>query len=401
LAGLRPVSSELQQQLHQSVLDLERAKADFQQQLQERQRAETELCEQLDAAKAAGELSAIDLKEKVGRCGLLEEALTGVRQVRDDLLQQQRRNEADLERVRTELQQLSQERQQVEAELCEQLDAAKAAADQNANALKDKAGRCARLEEELAGLRQVREELDRERQRGAADLERAEADLQLQSLERQQVERELRQQLDTASAEAEQSVIALKESESRCARLEEDLRKLRQTRDEFQLQHGQSATELQRAKAELQRETEARLRLEFQNRALAEEKEALNQELSLLRESQSARTVKPITKQSPAGESTEAAAQGNSAPEPTGNQSFRLTAPKAAEVLLAGDFTDWKKRAIPMHKDNDGRWTASVKLAPGTYNYLFIVDNQWRSDPESTLQVANQFGGLNSVRKVV
>ena len=70
--------------------------------------------------------------------------------------------------------------------------------------------------------------------------------------------------------------------------------------------------------------------------------------------------------------------QASANPEADKSQTFRLTAPAATEVLLAGDFTRWKEGAIPMRKREDGEWTASVKLPPGTYNYLFIVDHEWR-----------------------
>jgi 1,4-alpha-glucan branching enzyme len=82
------------------------------------------------------------------------------------------------------------------------------------------------------------------------------------------------------------------------------------------------------------------------------------------------------------------------------NQTFRFKAPTAKKVLLAGDFTDWQKRAIPMQKGNDGVWTATIGLAPGSHHYLFIVDGQWRDDPECPLRVPNPHGGQNMVRKV-
>jgi 1,4-alpha-glucan branching enzyme len=81
-------------------------------------------------------------------------------------------------------------------------------------------------------------------------------------------------------------------------------------------------------------------------------------------------------------------------------QKFRLTDPVAAEVLLVGDFTDWQKRPIAMEKGVDGTWTATVKLPPGTYSYLFIVDGQWCADPTCSQRVPNPFGSYNMVRQV-
>ena len=78
---------------------------------------------------------------------------------------------------------------------------------------------------------------------------------------------------------------------------------------------------------------------------------------------------------------------------------FRFTAPDALSVLLVGDFTRWQQEPIPMHKDQDGVWTASVDLPPGKHTYRFIVDSEWRDDPECALRVPNPFGGEDMVRE--
>ncbi len=82
-------------------------------------------------------------------------------------------------------------------------------------------------------------------------------------------------------------------------------------------------------------------------------------------------------------------------------QTFRLIEPDAEKVLLVGDFTEWQKGAIPMTSNGNGLWTASVKLGPGTHSYLFIVDGEWREDPECTVRVPNPYGGQNMVRQVL
>ena len=82
-------------------------------------------------------------------------------------------------------------------------------------------------------------------------------------------------------------------------------------------------------------------------------------------------------------------------------QTFRFTAPGAVSVMLAGDFTHWQQRPIPMQKARDGVWTATVDLAPGKHTYRFIVDGEWCDDPECTVRVPNPYGGENMVRQVV
>lgn len=81
-------------------------------------------------------------------------------------------------------------------------------------------------------------------------------------------------------------------------------------------------------------------------------------------------------------------------------QKFSFNAPAAQSVLLAGDFTCWLQQPVPLQKEADGVWKASVALAPGTYHYRFLVDGEWRDDPECSLRVMNEFGTQNDVIKV-
>jgi 1,4-alpha-glucan branching enzyme len=81
-------------------------------------------------------------------------------------------------------------------------------------------------------------------------------------------------------------------------------------------------------------------------------------------------------------------------------QKFSFTAPAAHSVLLAGDFTHWQKQPIPLHKEAGGVWKATTLLEPGTHHYRFIVDGEWRDDPDCTLRVQNPFGTQNNVVKV-
>jgi 1,4-alpha-glucan branching enzyme len=81
-------------------------------------------------------------------------------------------------------------------------------------------------------------------------------------------------------------------------------------------------------------------------------------------------------------------------------QTFCFTEPTASSVLLVGDFTQWQQKAIPLQRGKDGAWSATVELAPGKHTYRFIVDGEWRDDPECTLRVPNPFGTQDMVRHV-
>ena len=82
------------------------------------------------------------------------------------------------------------------------------------------------------------------------------------------------------------------------------------------------------------------------------------------------------------------------------NQVFSFNAPAAMSVMLVGDFTHWQEKPIHLQQQPNGVWKTTVPLAPGTYHYRFLVDGEWRDDPESTLRVPNPYGAQNSVRKV-
>ena len=84
----------------------------------------------------------------------------------------------------------------------------------------------------------------------------------------------------------------------------------------------------------------------------------------------------------------------------THQQTFAYRAPAALTVQLVGDFTHWHKTPVNLRKYPDGVWRSSLKLAPGTHHYRFLVDGQWHDDPECTIRVPNPFGSENMIREV-
>lgn len=81
-------------------------------------------------------------------------------------------------------------------------------------------------------------------------------------------------------------------------------------------------------------------------------------------------------------------------------QGFSFRAPEAISVQLVGDFTQWQERPISLRREDGGVWHASVQLSPGEHHYRFLVDGEWRDDPECKVRVPNPFGGHNMLRKV-
>ena len=81
-------------------------------------------------------------------------------------------------------------------------------------------------------------------------------------------------------------------------------------------------------------------------------------------------------------------------------QAFAIIAPDASSVQLAGDFTNWEQKPVNLQKGTDGIWRTNLELAPGEHHYRFLVDGQWRDDPQCALHVPNPYGSQDAVRQV-
>jgi len=91
----------------------------------------------------------------------------------------------------------------------------------------------------------------------------------------------------------------------------------------------------------------------------------------------------------------------NASPVPqTVDVTFSYSDAAAKSVSLAGDFNRWNTNSHPMIKHQSGVWSVTFPLVPGRYAYKFVVDGNWKQDPENTEAEADGLGGSNSVRKV-
>lgn len=81
------------------------------------------------------------------------------------------------------------------------------------------------------------------------------------------------------------------------------------------------------------------------------------------------------------------------------NQSteFTLVAPDANEVYLVGDFNNWDGNGFKMRRYKNGVFKKKAKLHAGQYQYRFVVDGEWWTDPSNPNRQANAFGSENSV----
>jgi RNA polymerase-binding transcription factor DksA len=69
-------------------------------------------------------------------------------------------------------------------------------------------------------------------------------------------------------------------------------------------------------------------------------------------------------------------------------------------VAVTGDFNAWDLEGRPLKRGRDGVWEVTLLLAPGRYEYRFLVDGQWADDPACAERVPNGFGSDNCVLRV-
>jgi chromosome partitioning protein len=80
---------------------------------------------------------------------------------------------------------------------------------------------------------------------------------------------------------------------------------------------------------------------------------------------------------------------------------IRYRDPAASDVRIAGDFNGWvPDKGVRSLIESEGQtrvWTKILQLPPGTYQYRYVVDGEWREDPENPEVVSCALGGRSSV----
>ena len=74
---------------------------------------------------------------------------------------------------------------------------------------------------------------------------------------------------------------------------------------------------------------------------------------------------------------------------------------QASDVRIAGDFNGWVPdkgvRSLIEAEGEQRVWTKILQLAPGRYEYRYVVDGEWREDPDNPDVKTTSVGGRNSV----
>jgi hypothetical protein len=82
--------------------------------------------------------------------------------------------------------------------------------------------------------------------------------------------------------------------------------------------------------------------------------------------------------------------------------SLKINDNKAHTVAIAGDFNGWDPQANLLEDpEGDGIWTGTLKLEPGKYEYMFVLDGEkWFPDPNALRYVKDGFGNRNAILEI-
>lgn len=77
---------------------------------------------------------------------------------------------------------------------------------------------------------------------------------------------------------------------------------------------------------------------------------------------------------------------------------FTYSGIPGCRVCLAGSFNGWSVDALPLADLwGDGRYSCSLALPPGRYEYKLVIDGEWRLDENNPAVTDNEFGSRNNV----
>jgi len=82
--------------------------------------------------------------------------------------------------------------------------------------------------------------------------------------------------------------------------------------------------------------------------------------------------------------------------------SLKINDNKAHTVAIAGDFNGWNPQANLLEdSEGNGVWTGTLKLEPGRYEYMFVLDGEkWFPDPNALRYVKDGFGNRNAILEI-
>jgi hypothetical protein len=74
--------------------------------------------------------------------------------------------------------------------------------------------------------------------------------------------------------------------------------------------------------------------------------------------------------------------------------------PHAKSVGVMGAFNDWDASRSRLTRNENGTWTITLRVLPGSYEYQFLVDGKTRMTDPTAPATDSEFGEANSVLTV-
>ncbi|OGV73818.1 MAG: hypothetical protein A3K19_24565 [Lentisphaerae bacterium RIFOXYB12_FULL_65_16] len=69
-------------------------------------------------------------------------------------------------------------------------------------------------------------------------------------------------------------------------------------------------------------------------------------------------------------------------------------------MFVGGTFNNWDPKRSPLKEEQCGLFGATLMLPKGTHEYKFVVNGEWRCDPNCPDWAPNSLGTLNSRMQV-
>ncbi|MCC6545830.1 hypothetical protein IT570_01585 [Candidatus Sumerlaeota bacterium] len=108
----------------------------------------------------------------------------------------------------------------------------------------------------------------------------------------------------------------------------------------------------------------------------------------------------PLAQANPYGEANSIIIVGNAKTSPiisNRNVSFIIYNTEAKKIEVAGTFNGWQQLEMFRNPNDAGMWGVRYEnLAPGHYEYKFIVDGVWATDLENYTAIRDEHGNWNS-----
>ena len=83
---------------------------------------------------------------------------------------------------------------------------------------------------------------------------------------------------------------------------------------------------------------------------------------------------------------------------------FKCLEPNAKSIILYldSDSKHSSEDLYPLERNHSGEWRKNLKLSPGRYEYKFLVDSNWKTEPKGfTIEVPTMKKSTRIIKKII